>query len=343
MNLLISCIGKRGYIADYFRPHLDSTDRIIGTANTPWTPGFRACDASFVVPSADDDGYVPAVLELCERERIDAVICVEDFDLERLVRARGEFLDRGVVPLMPPVEVVEIALDKYKTFEFLAAKGIATPRTVLHPADASKLRYPMYVKPRRGSGSKHVFRARNAAELDVFFNYAPDMIIQEEVLGPEIDIQLCGDFDGRTVGFCVLHKLCMRHGETDQAETFRDPEVIDFGLKLGELVKCVGPMDIDVVRHGDQLVVLEINTRFNGCYPISHLAGVDFPKLLLELVRHGRVREPSTSFTPGVVMLKDQSILGGEASRFFRDDLHIRTLGAAGADTAPTAEPPLRA
>jgi carbamoyl-phosphate synthase large subunit len=322
MNLLISCIGKRGYLADFFRPHLGPADRIIGTANTAWTPGFRACDAAFIVPSAADEAYVPAVLELCERERIDAVICVEDFDLEKLARARDQFVERGVVPLWPSAEVVEMALDKYKTFEFLTAAGIPTPRTALHPDEASDFRYPMYVKPRRGSGSKQLFRARNAPELEVFFNYAPDMIIQEEVRGPELDIQLCADLEGQIVGICALRKRCMRNGETDQAETFVDPEVLAFGLRLGELIKGIGPMEIELVRHGEQLVVLEINTRFNGCYPVAHLAGADFPRMLVELVRDGRV-EPDLAFEPGVVMLKDLSIVGGAGDQFFGELLRV--------------------
>jgi carbamoyl-phosphate synthase large subunit len=42
MNILFSCIGRRGYIAEYFRAYLEPNDRIIGTANSEWTSGFRA-------------------------------------------------------------------------------------------------------------------------------------------------------------------------------------------------------------------------------------------------------------------------------------------------------------
>ena len=50
MNILFSCIGKRGYIADFFRPHLQATDMIIGTSNTKWTPGFEHCDKNYILP-----------------------------------------------------------------------------------------------------------------------------------------------------------------------------------------------------------------------------------------------------------------------------------------------------
>lgn len=324
MNLLISCIGKRGYVAEAFRPHLAPGDRILGTANTAWTPGFRACDAGFILPSATDEAYVPELLALCEREGVDALVCVEDFDLEVLARARPQFVERGIAPLFPSAAVAERSLDKYETHEFLRAQGVPTPRTVLSPAQAGDLGFPLYVKPRRGSGSKHLFRARTPAELDVFFHYADDMLIQDEVVGQEIDLQLCGDFEGRPVGICALYKRCMRHGETSQAVTFYDPEVIRFGLELAKVFGAVGPMDVDVVRVGDEFFVLDVNTRFNGCYPAAHLAGADFAKLLLALLRTGRVDDPDFSYAPGVVMLKDLRVLGGEGDTFFRDALRVR-------------------
>ncbi len=336
MNLLISCIGKRGgFIAELFRRHLGPSDRILGTANTQWTPGFRACDKAFVLPSVEDTDYVPALLQLCERERVDAILCMEDFDLEKLARVRAEFLDRGVIPLMPPVEVVEMAADKLKTADVLSAAGVATPRTAKSPDEAAAFRYPMYVKPRRGSGSRQVFRARSPAELAVFFDYAPDMIIQEEVVGAELNLQLCADFEGHLVGLCALRKCSMRHGETDQAETFWDPEVLRFARSLGEIVGGFGAMDIDVIQRGEHLFVLEINPRFGGGYPAAHLAGVDFPKLLLELLREGAVRRPMLSYAPGVVMLKDSRVLGGPAERFFADELHVASPRAATTSGAP--------
>src|SRR5207344_2954248 len=57
MNLVFSCIGKRGYIADYFRPHLRPGEKIIGTSHTVWTPGFQSCDLGLVLPPIASDEY----------------------------------------------------------------------------------------------------------------------------------------------------------------------------------------------------------------------------------------------------------------------------------------------
>jgi carbamoyl-phosphate synthase large subunit len=322
MNLLFSCVGKRGYIADFFRPHLAAGDRIIGTGNTPWTPGFQACDAAFLLPDIDDDAYIPAVLELCERQRIDAVLSFSDPDVRKLAQFREDFRTRGVVPLFPAADVADIAFDKYRMFEYLTAHGIPTPRTVLTLEEAADIPFPLYVKPRRGSGSRHTFVARRAEELAAFYHYQPDMIVQEAIVGDEFDIELCTDLAGQPVGVSTWRKYRSVLGETEQAETFRDERVIEFALRFGRLFGAVGPMDMDVIRVGEKLIVLEANTRFGGGYPVSHLAGADFPKLLVSLVKHGTA-EPNFSFAPGIVMMKRLSIIGGERERFFRSELHV--------------------
>jgi carbamoyl-phosphate synthase large subunit len=323
MNLLFSCIGKRGYIADFFRPHLGHGDQIVGTGNTPWTPGFQACDAAFLLPDIADADYVPALLDLCQRQHIDAVLSFADPDVHRLAQAREEFLARGIVPLFPAADVADIAYDKFRMFEYLAGQGIGTPETVLTLAEAAAMPYPLFVKPRRGSGSRHTFVAHNERELSAFYHYQPDMIIQEAIVGEEFDIELCTDLAGEPVGVSVWRKYRSVLGETEQAETFRDDRIIEFALSFGRMFGATGPMDMDVLRSGDDLVVLEANTRFGGGYPVSHLAGADFPRLLVDIVRHGTT-EPNFSFAPGIVMMKRLSIIGGATDAFFRDELHIR-------------------
>ena len=323
MNLLFSCIGQRGYIADFFRAHLSPSDRIIGTGNTKWTPGFADCDASFILPDIDHEDYVPSVLDLCEREHINAVLSFSDPDVFKLSTAEERFAERGVVPLMPAPKIAEIAFDKLKTFEFLRDHGYSTPKTAADLSSARELKQPLYVKPRRGSGSRSTFLARSADELEVLFTYESDMIVQEAIFGEEIDIELCGDLDGRPVGICTWRKFKSRLGETERAETFRDPSILDFGLRLGELLRVRGPMDVDVIRVEDELFVLELNPRFGGGYPVSHLAGADFPRLLLQMLRPGSAIEANFGFEPGVVMMKRLEIIGGPADDFFRTHLGV--------------------
>ena len=64
MKILLSCIGRRGYIADYFKAHLHMNNSIIATGNSEITPGFKHCDASFIVPDITSPDYIPTLLDL---------------------------------------------------------------------------------------------------------------------------------------------------------------------------------------------------------------------------------------------------------------------------------------
>lgn len=323
MNLLFSCIGKRGYIANYFRPLLEPGDRIIGTGNTPWTPGFAACDDAYLLPDIGAPNYVEAVLDLCRTQRMTALLSFNDVDVHTLAQHREQFTALGVKLLIPRADAADIAFDKHRTFTFLRDSGVLTPRTALTIAAAEPFGFPVVVKPRRGSGSRDTFIVRTPEQLAVLFAYAPDMIIQEYIKGWEFDIELCGDLDGEPIGFSAWIKHQSRQGETECAKTFHDPAIRDLGLELGRLLRVAGPMDMDLIRRGDEIFVLEFNPRFGGGYPVSQLAGADFPGLLLEVVRTGRAAQ-RIEYRPGVIMMKQLLPFGGPVAEVSRDALHVR-------------------
>jgi carbamoyl-phosphate synthase large subunit len=69
----------------------------------------------------------------------------------------------------------------------------------------------------------------------------------------------------------------MRSGETDVAITVKEPKLESLGKMLGEITQHPANMDVDVFFDGTDAYILEMNARFGGGYPFSHLAGVDLP------------------------------------------------------------------
>lgn len=327
MNILLSCIGRRGYIAEYFRVHLGPNDRIIGTSNSKWTPGFSVCDLGVILPDIVSSDYVPTLLKLCREQKVDAILSFFDPDVNILSRHLGKFRAIGVQPVIPSAEVSNICYDKYRTYLFLKEHGFYTPETFIDLAqaisaiDTGKVVFPLIVKPRHGFASRNVFQARNIKELDVLFHYVPDMLIQEMLTGQQYDIESCNDFQGQVLSVVPWHQFSSRAGETDQSKICDDPALIDLGLllgkKLGQLGH-VGPLDADLFVQDDNVSILEMNPRFGGGYPMSHLAGADFPGLILKMIRGERVEPKIGQFQRGVIMMKEYGILGGEPSDVWR-------------------------
>ncbi len=334
MNLLFSCIGKRGYIADFFREHLSPEDRIIGSSNTPWTPGFRHCDKSYILPDIASDEYIPAVKEVCRLESISAILSFFDPDTAALSRHIEEFRALGVVPVMPSAPVCETCFDKYQTFLFLRKHRIQTAMTYKSVAEAlagvrsGQVRYPLYVKPRFGFASRNTLLTRNEKELTVFFQLEEQMLVQECLVGEAFNFDMLSDLESRVVSVVVWRKLLSRMGETERAITFRDQNLVQFGVELGTLLGNVGPLDADLFVKDGSIYVLELNPRFGGGYPTSHLAGADFPALIVQMLRGIKVRPRIGQFTDHVVMMKDNNVMGGPEHEFF-SDLNITQLEAS--------------
>ena len=81
-----------------------------------------------------------------------------------------------------------------------------------------------------------------------------------------------------------------------------------FAEKLSQALRHIANLDVDVFVNGDKVYMLEMNARFGGGYPFSHLAGVDLPKAIikwingenladeLQIKRYNRVVQKDISF-----------------------------------------------
>lgn len=315
MNLLLSCIGRRGYLADWFREHLAPGDRIVGTSSTAWTPGLHACDRAAMMPDVASPEYLPALLELCVSERIDGLISLLDTDVDVIANARERFHAIGVRPIVPDPLGSRVTLDKLETARFLEEQGLPAPRTfaslvpVWSGLQDGSLSYPLVVKPRCGVSSRDLFIAYDRLQLQAMFDYKPDMIVQERLLGEEYGIDLLNDLEGRVISVVVKRKVLMRGGETDQAETVHHPDAMALGERLGRALGQPGPLDVDLFINAGDVSILEVNARFGAGYPASHLAGADFPRKIVDMLR-GRTLEPDIgNYAAGVSMMKGYTIL----------------------------------
>jgi carbamoyl-phosphate synthase large subunit len=318
MNLLFSCIGRRGYIAEYFRRHLTTGERIIGTSYTPWTPGLAACDERLILPPIDSDEYIPVLIDACRRLDIGALLSFYDPDVAVLCQHRDVLLANGCLPILPSPRTISIAYDKWSTYKELTDVGFTVPFTVksleaaIHGLDNASLRFPLVVKPRRGFGSANTFIANNRLQLEAFCSLAPNMLVQQFIVGRELNTSILSDMQSRVLSVVPIRKLLMAGGETQHGESIEHATLLALACKLAREVNSIGPLDIDFIQAEDgTLYILDLNPRFGGAYPVAQIAGADFPRMIVEMAR-GRSVDPCIgNYRRGVYMLKDLTILGG--------------------------------
>jgi carbamoyl-phosphate synthase large subunit len=134
--------------------------RLVGTDMSERSVGRHLCDAFHLVPAGSDPAFPDTVLELAEREGVDAILPQSSFDLEGLAAHR----ERSPMPvLVSHPEAIVRSNDKAETYTLLHRLGIPAPefRRVRGArevdAAARELGYPdraVCFKPIFSSGSR---------------------------------------------------------------------------------------------------------------------------------------------------------------------------------------------
>jgi carbamoyl-phosphate synthase large subunit len=315
MNILFSTVGRRGYLVKFFRELLTDEDAIFGADISPNAPGLVYCDHKALFPKITDPDYVDTVLSYCVSHQIDVLIPLLDPELGVLAAAKSRFDENNVMVVVSPLKTVELSFDKYLTYLFGKENEIDVPLAFLQFEEAVQavssgmLSWPLVVKPRRGSASQDISFCDNELQLREAFERCPNPMIQEFLEGDEYGYDLFGDADYRPISVFCKKKLSMRAGETDKAVSTDDHKLIAFGKKILESLQIFGPCDVDVIVTEQGPKLLEINPRFGGGYPCSHLAGANYPQKLLSMRDQQQLVPDIGSCPANVVMLKQDEII----------------------------------
>ena len=305
MNVLFTCAGRRTYLLKYFKENLAEGDKVVATDMQLSAPALQVADVKLQVPAVYDPEYVNITLNICKEQQIDVLLSLNDLELPILSENKARFEELGVKVIVSDPQVIDIAFDKYKTAQWVESLGLKSPKTYVRLEDAKnalvagEIEFPLFMKPRWGSGSIGLESIADMEELDIYYNLLMKKIkktilatasvgdeyimIQEKLTGAEFGLDIMNDLDGRNVGVSVKQKLAMRAGETDKAVTVDLPEVREMGRKIGEALGHIGNLDVDIMQRADgAYCVLELNPRFGGGFPFSYEAGVNMPKAIIQ-------------------------------------------------------------
>jgi carbamoyl-phosphate synthase large subunit len=141
------------------------------------------------------------------------------------------------------------------------------------------------------------------------------VLIQESIDGDEYGIDIVNDLDGQYACTFVKRKLRMRAGQTDRAVTVDDPRLEAVGALIGRRLGQRGILDCDLFVDREGVCVIDLNPRFGGGYPFSHLAGANVPAALIAWAGGTAVDQKWLRVTPNVTIARyDQFIVAARSS-----------------------------
>ncbi|MDQ2985001.1 MAG: ATP-grasp domain-containing protein [Actinomycetota bacterium] len=287
LTVLLTASGVPGNapLARALRENGERQIRIVGTDMSDQAIGRHLSDAFHVTPAGTDPGFADAVLELVEREAVDAIIPQSSYELPPLAEAKDRFGDVAVLVASP--DAVRRSNDKAETYALLDKIGVRGPawrrvRGGEAVAEAAReLGYPdrdVAFKPLESSGSRG-FRVVSASvdRRDQLLNERPGALAMRledlvELLpddGPELLVMELATGKERTIdGIAESGEVLFGHPKTRESmraglamyfETIDDPGLMETARRIVEELALDHFFNIQLVGE----LVIEINPRIS--------------------------------------------------------------------------------
>ena len=316
MNILILSSGTRNKIVQYFKAALNGDGKVICTDMSSIAPSIYEADKYYTVPRMTAPGYIEVILDICKKEKIDGVLSLIDPELSLLAENQDRFAAVGTRVIGSGYELCEMSLDKYRMYQWLSGHGYRCAKSYMDKeefyadVEAGKARYPVFVKPARGSASIAISKVYDKQTIELLFAHTQGLMIQEFLDGQEIGADVYIDMlSHQVVSIFTKKKLLMRAGETDKAVSFRDEALFSLIQKFVEEAGFLGQIDIDIFQVDGAYYISEVNPRFGGGYPHAYECGCDHMELIVKNLR-GEVNEPHIgAYQEGIYMMKYVEVL----------------------------------
>lgn len=316
MNYLMCSVGRRGELLKNFRQSMEQGSVLVATDNSPYAPAMYLADKQYLVPRIDAPKYIDTLLDICIKEKINAVTTFIDPEIMLLAENRDKFEALGVEVLAPYFETAKLCFDKYEMFKYLSDKKILTVMTwgkvddFFNDYSLGKIDFPVFIKPRTGSGSVGARKIYDIESLKLAFEQDPTLIVQELMDCVDLDADVYIDTKShKPVAIFSKKKISTTIGGANKTISFKDEKLFSFITDALKHFKFNGPIDMDFFYKEGKYYLSEINPRFGGAYLHAYGAGVDFIKLI-ENNLHGNINESIIGeYDEGVVMMMYDSVV----------------------------------
>jgi len=287
MNILITSAGRRVSLVRFFqaelRKYFPNAKVIASDANPDFSAACRTADGFFKVPRLSEASYIDELLKLSIDHGVKLIIPTIDTELLLLSQNIERFKSNGIDIVVSDYETVKIFRHKRATHDFFEAHAINFAREF----DKQNYTLPLYLKPFDGSRSVDNFIITEESQLtDYHFSNEKLMFLEylDHKKFTEYTIDLYYDKNNRLKCFIPRKRIEVRDGEVNKAITKRGKFVNELWHKMEFIEGFRGCITFQVFVHNETEAIygIEINPRFGGGYPLSYLAGGNFPKWIIE-------------------------------------------------------------
>jgi len=179
------------------------------------------------------------------------------------------------------------------------------------------LKFPVFVKPYDGSRSQGIFLFKAKEEvLEEVLENKKNMFLEylDQNTHDEYTIDMYFNKKGKLITIVPRQRLEVRDGEVNKGCTRKNKIISFVKTRFKNITGLVGCITLQVFMHKheeENITGIEVNPRFGGGYPLSYLAGANFPKWIIEeYILNTNVDEYNEDWEENLLMLRyDHEVL----------------------------------
>jgi hypothetical protein len=253
------------------------------------------------IPNIDDPEFISAINKVIAEEKIDFIFPAHDSVVLKLSQHQEEL---KAEVLTSDSYTCEISRSKKKTYELFEGEAF-NPHMYNHADEVEK--YPVFLKPNVGQGSKGVALANSKEEIQYYLEKNSDLLILEYLPGKEYTIDCFTDRNGTLRFSGMRERKRIKSGISVNSHTLpMNDSVRDIAEKINETLNFRGMWFFQVKEDSEgNYKLLEIAPRIAGTMNLFRNKGINFPLLTIfdrlgydvEIIENDYVVEVDRAFT----------------------------------------------
>lgn len=306
MNILITSASRKTWLVKAFQKALsqEASGKVIAVDTSPLSPALYCADEHYLVPASDNAEFLKIMLDLCKQLRIKLLVPTRDEELLFFAVNKIRFEEVGTFVMVSDTATIKMCQDKKLFIDFCRKHRFYTPQCYEIETIQNDSKFPLFIKPCRGKGSKQAFRVDSKQELLAIFSSLAEPIIQEFIQAPEYTIDLFADFSGNVISIVPRQRIYVYGGESFISKTIKHELLINESIRLANALRLTGHNTIQCFLDKGIVKFIEINPRFGGAANLSFAAGVSTPIFMIKLLKGENLKPVIGEFKDNYFMLR---------------------------------------
>tara|TARA_E500000331_G_C17211502_1_gene693900 strand:- start:72 stop:998 length:927 start_codon:yes stop_codon:yes gene_type:complete len=170
-------------------------------------------------------------------------------------------------------KILDIFLDKYKTFEFLKKNKLNAPNFCIPLEKIKKFNRQFFLKKKLGHGNRNYKLIKSKKDFSKLKNLKKNEWIAQEFLGSNFNEYTCAIIKIGNFKDTIILNRRLNGGYTYFSEVIKNKNIDSILFKIAEKINLNGCLNVQLKISKKRIVIFEINPRISSTVMMRHKMG----------------------------------------------------------------------